>query len=63
MGSQAAVLLSHLIASPSTPPAIQPPLGSELVVNAETARRLGLDLDATAFAMADVVVGRARGQR
>ncbi len=63
MGSQAAALLARLLVSPTTPPGVQPPVGSQLVVNADTARRLGLNLDATAIGMADLVIDLASARR
>jgi putative ABC transport system substrate-binding protein len=57
MGSQAAVLLRRTIATPSTPPAVQAPLGSTLVINADVAGSIGVDLNAAVLGMADVVVG------
>jgi len=57
MGSQAAVLLEKAIAAPNTPQEIQAPLGSSLVINAEVAKEIGVDLDAAMLGMADVVVG------
>jgi putative ABC transport system substrate-binding protein len=59
MGSQAAVLLERLLAHPDRPPAVQPPFGSTLVVNADTARRLDIDLNAALVSMADVIVDDA----
>lgn len=55
MGSQAAVLLQQL-AEGKAPPRVQPPLGSTLVVNAATARRLGLQLEAQVLSTADLVI-------
>lgn len=62
MGSQAAVLVDRLLATPDAPPAVQPPVGSKLVVNAEIATELGLDLDATMIGMADVIVNLAKSE-
>lgn len=58
MGSQAAVLLERTITTPTSPAEIQAPLGSSLVINAEVAEEIGVDLDAAMLGMADVVVGK-----
>ncbi len=55
MGSQAAVLLDHVVSS-GTGGDLQSPLGSKLVVNADTAKAIGIDLDAATLGMADLVV-------
>jgi putative ABC transport system substrate-binding protein len=62
MGWQAAALLERLLADPDNPPAVQPPMGSKLVVNAETARGLDLDLDAATIGMADEIVDLAKAE-
>jgi len=59
MGAQAAVLLEKLLAAPDSPPDVQSPVGSNLVVNARTAAALGFDLNATTIGMADVIVDLA----
>jgi putative ABC transport system substrate-binding protein len=56
MGAQAVVLLEHLMKSPTAPPPVQPPLGTTLAVNVETADAIGLDLDPGILGMADLVV-------
>jgi ABC-type uncharacterized transport system substrate-binding protein len=56
MGSQAALLLERSIENPASPPAVQPPLGSSLVINALVAEEIGIDLNAGVLGMADVVV-------
>jgi putative ABC transport system substrate-binding protein len=56
MGSQAAALLDRMLHSPEKPNVVQNPLGSRLVVNAATARYVGVDLDATVLAMTDAVI-------
>lgn len=56
MGTQAAIQLDRLLADPSTPPPVQPPVAASLVVNADTVASLGLDLDATTVDMADMVI-------
>jgi putative ABC transport system substrate-binding protein len=58
MGSQAAVLLRKAIKTPSTPPAVQAPLGTTLVINSAVAEAIGVDLNAAVLSMADVVVGK-----
>lgn len=56
MGSQAAALLHRHLDSPGVEPVVQPPIGSSLVVNAETARELGISVDATLLGFADEVI-------
>ena len=65
MGAQAAALLDELRAQPSltrTAAArageirVQQPMGSKLVINADAAQDLGIELDAALLSMADVVV-------
>jgi len=56
MGSQAAVLLERLLASPGDAPPVQAPLGSTLVVNGETAKTLGINLNSTVINMADHII-------
>lgn len=59
MGAQAAALLEDLVGDPTSPgsaPRVQQPLGSKLVINADTAAAVGLELDASLLSMADVVV-------
>lgn len=60
MGSQAALLVEQLITDPGNAPPVQSPLGAKLVVNADTAMALGLDLDATTIHMADRVITPTR---
>jgi putative ABC transport system substrate-binding protein len=55
MGSQAAVLLEQLMRS-EPPPPVQPPLGSTLAINADTADAIGVDLDPGTLGIADLVV-------
>jgi ABC-type uncharacterized transport system substrate-binding protein len=55
MGSQAAVLLDEAISN-RTGGGLQAPLGSKLVVNADTAKAIRVNLDASALGMADLVV-------
>ncbi len=57
MGSQAAVLLQRAMSTPSSPPAVQAPLGSTLVINSKVADEIGIDLNAGVLGMADLVVG------
>jgi ABC-type uncharacterized transport system substrate-binding protein len=67
MGSQAAALLERLLGGSNTAGAaiVQSPLGTRSVVNAATARAVGLTLDATLMSMADVIIdpSRAAGGR
>lgn len=60
MGSQAALLVEQLITDPGNVPPVQSPLGAKLVVNADTAKALGLDLNATTIHMADRVITPTR---
>ncbi len=55
MGTQAAALLGRLLRDHATHLIVQNPLGSRLVVNAATARAVGVSLDATILTMADAV--------
>ncbi len=56
MGSQAAVLVERSLQRDADLPAVHPPIGSSLVINAETARDLGIDLDGTMLSFADKVI-------
>ncbi len=56
IGSQAAVLTERLLADQNSPPAVQPPVGSKLVLNSSTARILGFEFNALQISMADLVV-------
>jgi putative ABC transport system substrate-binding protein len=56
MGSQAAALVGRLLRDSQQQLIVQNPLGSRLVVNAATARAVGLSLNATVLAMADAVI-------
>jgi putative ABC transport system substrate-binding protein len=56
MGAQAAALLARQVGSDRPEATIQPPIGSSLVVNADTARALGIDLNATILSFADKVI-------
>jgi len=65
MGSQSAALLRRLLRDTHAKSVVQSPLGSRLVINASTARAVGIDLDATVVTMADAIVespGAARGR-
>lgn len=65
MGAQAAALLEQLVAAPgphAAAPRVQQPLGSKLVINADTAAAVGIELDAELLSMADLVVGTGRDQ-
>ena len=59
MGSQAAALLERLLENSNRPPAVQAPLGSHLVINTDTVRMLGLEIDPDTIKMADTLVGPA----
>jgi len=56
MGSQAAALIDRVIMSKAGAPSVQAPIGSSLVVNAETARALGIDVDLNMLSFADKVI-------
>ena len=56
MGSQAAVLVERALDRQIARPTIQSPIGSSLVINAETARDLGIDVDGTMLSLADKVI-------
>jgi putative ABC transport system substrate-binding protein len=56
IGSQAAALLDRLVDSAGAEHIVQAPIGSSLVVNADTARDLGIDIDATLLSFADKVI-------
>jgi len=56
MGSQAAVLVERSLDRQVARPTIQAPIGSSLVINAETARELGIDVDGTILSLADKVI-------
>lgn len=56
MGSQAAVLVERLIEDGESNVPVQAPIGSSLVINADTARTLQIDVDASMMNMADLVI-------
>ena len=56
MGSQAAALIDRMVASRAMLPSVQAPIGSSLVINAATARALGIDVDASILNLADKVI-------
>jgi putative ABC transport system substrate-binding protein len=56
MGSQAAVLVKRMIEDGETNVPVQAPIGSSLVINAATARRLDIDVNASMMSMADLVI-------
>ena len=56
MGSQAAALIDRIVASKPGAPSVQAPIGSSLVINAETARALGIDVDLNMLSFADKVI-------
>jgi ABC-type uncharacterized transport system substrate-binding protein len=56
MGSQAAVLVERALDHQIARTMIQAPIGSSLVINAETARTLGIDVDGTMLSLADKVI-------
>ena len=56
MGSQAAALLDRLLRNSKQMTIVQNPLGARLVVNATTARAVGISLDATVLTMADAII-------
>ena len=56
MGSQAAVLVKRMIEDGETTVPVQAPIGSSLVINADTARRLDIDVSASMMNMADLVI-------
>jgi putative ABC transport system substrate-binding protein len=56
MGSQAAVLVERLIEDGESRVPVQAPIGSSLVINAETARTLEIDVNASMMNMADLVI-------
>jgi len=62
MGSQAAALVERLLDSAQRrdQPFVQSPLGTRSVINAATARAVGLTLDATLMSMADVIIDPSR---
>ena len=55
MGSQAAVLVERSLDGQLEQP-IQAPIGSSLVINAATARELGIDVDGNILSLADKVI-------
>ncbi len=61
MGSQAAVLLERLIENPASPPPVQAPMGSTLVVNEAVAQRMSMKMDKATVSMADVIIGSEGG--
>jgi len=56
MGSQAAALVDEIASTKSTTPTVQAPIGSSLVINVETARALGIDVDMNMLSLADKVI-------
>lgn len=56
MGSQAAVLVERTLERQNGRPSVQPPIGSSLVINAETARELGIDVNEDILRLADKVI-------
>jgi len=56
MGAQAAALLDEIASTKFATPTVQAPIGSSLVVNAETARALGIDVDMNMLSLADKVI-------
>ena len=56
MGSQAAALIDRIVATKPGPLSVQAPIGSSLVINAETARALGIDVDLKMLSLADKVI-------
>jgi putative ABC transport system substrate-binding protein len=56
MGAQAAVLVNKMLASKGEAPPVQNPLGSTLVINAETADDLGISMDSATLNMFDRVI-------
>ncbi|HET9062644.1 MAG TPA: ABC transporter substrate binding protein [Candidatus Binatia bacterium] len=56
MGSQAAALIDRIVATKAASPTVQAPIGSSLVINAETARELGIDVDMNMLSLADKVI-------
>lgn len=56
MGSQAAVLVERLIADGESRLPVQAPIGSSLVINADTAKTLDIDVNASMMNMADLVI-------
>ena len=56
MGSQAAVLVERTLERSNGRPAVQDPIGSSLVINAETARELGIDVNGNILRLADKVI-------
>jgi len=56
MGSQAAALIDRMLAAKTDSPTVQAPIGSSLVINAATARRLGIDVDSHMLSLADKVI-------
>jgi ABC-type uncharacterized transport system substrate-binding protein len=56
MGSQAAALIDRMVATNAASPTVQAPIGSSLVINAETARELGIDVDMNMLSLADKVI-------
>jgi putative ABC transport system substrate-binding protein len=56
IGSQAAALIERTVTSKPGAASVQAPIGSTLVINAETARELGIDLDLNMLSLADKVL-------
>jgi len=56
MGSQAAALIDRMVTTKAGSPTVQAPIGSSLVINAATARELGLDVDVNMLSLADKVI-------
>ena len=56
MGSQAAVLVSRMIEDGRSVLPVQAPIGSSLVINADTARTLDIDVSGSMLSMADLVI-------
>jgi ABC-type uncharacterized transport system substrate-binding protein len=56
MGSQAAALIDRMVLTNAGAPSVQAPIGSSLVINAETARELGIDVDSNMLSLADKVI-------
>ncbi len=59
MGAQAAVLMNKVLNSNGSVPPVQPPVGSTLVINASTAKELGIQMDAATLNMFDEVLDPA----
>lgn len=56
MGSQAAALIDRVVATKVGSSTVQAPIGSSLVINAKTARELGIDVDMNMLSLADKVI-------